>query len=110
VNNVHNDCYPPKGLAATRGFLAATGKTLGPGLKAQAERKPGCWSSSFSRIHAAGQALRLSPKFTKPQFLDEGLRPRIRPQSVSKIYEDGDRRDACPRCPAGCGRRCRAGI
>jgi len=32
----HNYSYPPKGLAATRVFLAATGKTLGPGLEAQA--------------------------------------------------------------------------
>jgi len=36
VKNVHNDCYPRKGVAATRVFLAATGKTLGPGLEAQA--------------------------------------------------------------------------
>ena len=34
--NVHNYCYPPKGLAATRVFLAATGKTLGLSLEAQA--------------------------------------------------------------------------
>ena len=36
VKNVHNYCYPLKGLAATRVFLAATGKTLGLGLEAQA--------------------------------------------------------------------------
>jgi hypothetical protein len=36
VKSVHNYCYPPKGLAATRVFLAATGKTLGLGLEAQA--------------------------------------------------------------------------
>jgi hypothetical protein len=34
--NVHNYCYPRKGVTATRGFLAATGKTLGSGLEAQA--------------------------------------------------------------------------
>ena len=36
VNNVHNYCYPPQGLAATRGFLAAAGKTPGLSLEAQA--------------------------------------------------------------------------
>jgi hypothetical protein len=36
VKNVHNYRYPLRGLAATRVFLAATGKTLGLGLEAQA--------------------------------------------------------------------------
>jgi len=34
VNNVHNYRYLPQGLAATRVFLATTGKTLGPSLEA----------------------------------------------------------------------------
>ena len=37
VNYVHNYRYPLRGLAATRVFLAATGKTLGLSLEA----KPG---------------------------------------------------------------------
>jgi hypothetical protein len=36
VKNVYNYCYPPKGLAATRLFLAPTGKTPGLSLEAQA--------------------------------------------------------------------------
>jgi len=36
--NVHDYYYPPPGLAATRVFPTATGKTLGPGLR---RRKPG---------------------------------------------------------------------
>jgi len=36
VKNVHNYRYPLRGPAATRVFLAATGKTLGLGLEAQA--------------------------------------------------------------------------
>jgi hypothetical protein len=52
VKNVHNYCYPRKGVAATRVFLAAIGKTPALGLETQAtEERAAAQPAAWRRHH-----------------------------------------------------------